>query len=220
MKRLTPPRRRSPSERWNEPDADTCDRRAPLLMKRLTPPRRRSPSERWNEPDVDTCDPLSTPRRRSPSERWNETDPDTCNRRAPLLMLLHTHRQPRAALKLPSQDDKGRAAMVGDRRGHVTSMFSIPLRACCTPRCDVDACRRRDDARGTRCGTPGGRSPTPNCDGGSYASQPIAPAGTAAPGLGEWCRLHCHCSHLFLRARCTLRYLFGGFLPPEGSYFE
>ena len=130
-------------------------------VKRLTPPRRRSPSERWNEPDADTCDPLSTPRRRSPSERWNETDPDTCDRRAPLLMLLHTHRQPRAALKLPSQDDKGRAAMVGDRRGHVTSMFSIPLRACCTPRCDVDACRRRDDARGTRCGTPGGRSPTP-----------------------------------------------------------
>jgi len=140
-------------------------------MKRLTPPRRRSPSERWNDRHVRSS--------RSPPHATS-------------------HALPRAALKLPSQDDKGRAATVGGRRGRVTSMFSIPLRARCTPRCNVDACRRRDDARGTRCGDAGRAFPDANCDGGSYASQPIAPAGTATPGLGvvvqtaATCR-HAHC---------------------------
>ena len=97
-----------------------------------------------------------------------------------------SHALPRAAPKLPSQDDKGRAATVGGRRGRVTSMFSIPLvHAARLERCDADACRRRDDARGgARCGDAGRAFPDANCDGGSYASQPIAPAGTATPGPG------------------------------------
>ena len=61
-----------------------------------------------------------------------------------------SHALPRAALKLPSQEDKGRAATVGDRRGRVTSMFSIPLRARCTPRCNAS---RRPTSRRRACGT-------------------------------------------------------------------
>ena len=151
-------------------------------MKRLTPPRRRSPSERWNDRHVRSS--------RSPPHATS-------------------HALPRAALKLPSQDDKGRAATVGGRRGRVTSMFSIPLRARCTPRCNADACRRRDDARGGQ--VRGRREGVPRRQLRRwFVCEPTDRArrygDTWSGGSGADCAATAAaCSHLFLRARCAPR---------------